>query len=163
LRQTPGIASTTHCPAEIGVEGKGDATGQSMYWEDNELISEDFDLAVFLDAMEGKLPEEIIGLADREALEAWRRGISVSKDTGGNPLEAHQYENALKKLIHYFRCTLKLPCTDEDCRQSRAFVDNLEQKRFSHGRRRNLHDLWLEGPSETKLGALSSLPQSPNP
>lgn len=125
------------------------------------MISENFDLAAFLDAMEDKLPEEVIGLADREALEAWRRGIS--KDIGGNPLEAHQYEKALKKLIHSLRCTLKLPCTDEDCHQSRAFVDNLEQKRFSHGRRRNLHDLWLEGPSGTKLGAFSSLPQSSNP
>jgi hypothetical protein len=104
------------------------------------LISEDFDFSTFLASLKDKTPLEVVDTADTEALDAWRRTSSAPQDAEKDQTRGRQYVRALKELIRSIRYTVKLPCTDEDCCQSRIFAETLLKRRFADGRWRSRQD-----------------------
>ncbi|MFO7740515.1 MAG: hypothetical protein R6V46_18705 [Desulfatiglandaceae bacterium] len=77
------------------------------------MISQSFDFGEFVEAVKEKGWPEILGLADKEALEAWRLS-SIQKDMSDDVRDLiRQYESTLKEFICFMRSAV-FPKTEKD-------------------------------------------------
>lgn len=78
------------------------------------MISESCDIKEFLDAAKNKDISELILLADREALEAWRMSRRHRKRSGKGMGDCGRYEILLKEFTRYLRSANSLPKKSDD-------------------------------------------------
>ncbi len=74
------------------------------------MISELFDTREFIEAVKDKDYLEILQLADREALEAWRR---LHRSSGPGKEKMSFYESALKQFIVLMRSSVRFTMDKE--------------------------------------------------
>lgn len=68
------------------------------------MISSAYDIREFVDSIRQKPYCEVIYLAEREALNAWRASLK-----SGRQARAHRYEMILKEFVRYLRSDLEIP------------------------------------------------------
>ncbi len=74
----------------------------------NPMISDSYDLMTFIEAMRHRSYSEILSLAEREILAAWRRARQLSgmQKEENNISLSERYENALKDMVALLRSAL---------------------------------------------------------
>jgi hypothetical protein len=70
------------------------------------MISPEYDFKQFLENTKKKDVDEIIYLADQEAVEAWRRAYRSRGSSNDNNYRSVDYQNKLKNLIYHMRSSL---------------------------------------------------------
>ena len=100
------------------------------------MISESFNIEEFVEAVRGKDYLEVLGLADREALEAWRES---RRRSGHGREEIDSYESALKELMMFMRSSVRRgkqefarlvishPCGNESFTGARAIHGRMDK------------------------------------
>lgn len=78
------------------------------------MISSSCDIKEFLDAAKNKDISELIILADREALEAWRLSRRHKKRNETDQGDCRRYEMLLKEFTRYIRSGNSLPKKSND-------------------------------------------------
>ncbi len=78
------------------------------------MISSSCDINEFLDAAKNKDISELILLADREALEAWRLSRRHKKPNEEGMGDCRRYEMLLKEFTRYLRSANSLPKKSND-------------------------------------------------
>jgi hypothetical protein len=70
------------------------------------MISPSFDFGEFIQAVKDKGYLEMLGLADKEALEAWRQSLSRKGETGNAQDPVRKYESTLKEFVYFMRAAV---------------------------------------------------------
>lgn len=73
------------------------------------MISSSYDLKEFMVAVRHKDPAEVITLAEKEALYAWRKSYTERKNSKFTSRKAKHYEFVLKEFAQYVRSGVRLP------------------------------------------------------
>lgn len=71
------------------------------------MISSNYNLTEFAEAVRDREVSEIIRLAEKEALEAWRVSYRTKQEAGSSQEAFAEYENSLKDLINFLRDAVK--------------------------------------------------------
>jgi hypothetical protein len=77
------------------------------------MISPSFDFREFVEAVKDRGYSEVLALADKEALEAWRQTIFRKEMTDDARDLIKQYESTLKELVFFMRSAV-FPKTEKD-------------------------------------------------
>jgi ssDNA-binding Zn-finger/Zn-ribbon topoisomerase 1 len=78
-----------------------------------DMISPSCDIKEFVKAVKDKRYLEMLGLADKEALKAWRRSLFQKEMTDEARADIRNYESALKEFIYLMRAAV-IPKSETD-------------------------------------------------
>lgn len=83
------------------------------------MISSSYDIEKFVDGVKDKDYLEVITLAEKEAMYAWRESYQRRRRMEAENAESKRYEMALKEFVYYLKSGISLP------RNSNDFSENL--------------------------------------